>query len=156
VISFSSAGSVTILVVDDDGGHSELIRRNLRRAAIRNPVTIVHGGQEALDFVHRRGAHADRADGLRLLILLDINMPGPVNGIDVLRHLKSTPATQSIPVIMLTSTDDPREIARCYELGCNVYITKPIDSQMFVEAIRRIGLLVEIVRVKPLSTEQAA
>jgi CheY-like chemotaxis protein len=142
--------SVTVLVVDDDAGHRELIRRNLRRAAVRNSVAIVHGGEEALDFVHGRGAYADRGASDRLLVLLDINMPGPVNGLDVLRELKGDPATQPVPVIMLTSTDDPREVARCYELGCSVYVTKPMDSQQFIEAIRRIGLFVDIVSLPPM------
>jgi CheY-like chemotaxis protein len=145
----------TIIVVDDDAGHSELIRRNLRRAAVRNSIVILNSGEDALDYVHGRGAHAGRSGGDRLLMLLDINMPGPVNGIDVLRQLKARTATQTLPVIMLTSTDDPREIAQCYELGCNVYITKPMDSHRFIEAIRRIGLFLEIVSVAPLPPEPA-
>jgi CheY-like chemotaxis protein len=87
------------------------------------------------------------------MILLDINMPGAANGLDVLRQIKSHPRTQRMPVIMLTSTENPTEVARCYELGCNVYVTKPIDPRDFVEAIRRIGLFVEIVRIAPFSPE---
>jgi CheY-like chemotaxis protein len=151
----TETASVTILVVDDDLGHCELIRRNLRRAMVHNEVTLVHGGEDALDFVHRRGAYANHAGAERLLLLLDSNMPGAVNGLDVLRQLKGDPLTRMIPVIMLTSTDDPREMTRCYELGCNVYVTKPVDAQQFIEAIRRIGLFVDIVTVAPLPQEGA-
>jgi CheY-like chemotaxis protein len=146
----TSPVSVTILIADDDAGHCELIRRNLRRAVPRNDIDLVHDGDEALDYVHRRGAYAGQAGPERLLVLLDINMAGAVNGVDLLRQLKSDPVTRTIPVIMLTSTDDPREITRCYELGCNVYITKPVDSRQFIDALRRIGLFVDIVGVVPL------
>ena len=81
-----------------------------------------------------------------ILLLLDIKMPR-VDGIEVLRQLKSDPQTASIPVIMLTTTDDPREVQRCYELGCSVYITKPVDYQAFVEAINRLGLFLQVVRI---------
>ena len=81
-----------------------------------------------------------------ILLLLDIKMPR-VDGIEVLRQLKADPETAMIPVIMLTTTDDPREVKRCYELGCSVYITKPVDYQAFVEAINRLGLFLQVVRI---------
>jgi CheY-like chemotaxis protein len=151
----TDGASVTILVVDDDPGHCELIRRNLRRALVKNVIEMVHDGEEALNYVHRRGAHTGQAIAERLLLLLDINMPGAVNGLDVLQQIKGNPVTRIIPIIMLTSTDNPREMARCYELGCNIYITKPVDAQQFIDAIRRIGLFVDIVSVAPLSPEGA-
>jgi CheY-like chemotaxis protein len=80
------------------------------------------------------------------LLLLDIKMPR-VDGVEVLRQLKSDSQTALVPVIMLTTTDDPREIQRCYELGCSVYITKPVDYQAFVEAINRLGLFLQVVRL---------
>ena len=92
----------------------------------------------------------------RLLVLLDINMPGQMNGLDVLREIKGTPATRKIPVIMLTTTDDPREISRCYDLGCSVYITKPIEALGFIEAIKRLGLFVSIVSLAPHQADVAA
>ena len=79
-------------------------------------------------------------------MLLDLKMPR-VDGFEVLRRLKTSPSTAAVPVIVLTTTDDPREIARCYELGCNVYITKPVDYQAFVEAINRLGLFLQVVRI---------
>jgi CheY-like chemotaxis protein len=103
-------------------------------------------GQQALDYVHRRGPYAGRVPGGPLLILLDINMP-LVTGEEVIRQLKADPATEPLPVIVLTTTDDPREVRRCYELGCNCYVTKPVDYDRFVEAVRRLGLFLSIVQV---------
>ena len=80
-----------------------------------------------------------------MVVLLDINMPR-IDGIEALRQLKANPQTQKIPVIMLTTTDDPREVDRCYELGCNVYITKPVEYEGFIEAVRRLGLFLQIVQ----------
>jgi len=146
-MSVTTASPVTILVADDDLGHCELIRRNLLRAGLHNPVVAVHSGEAALEHVR---VHAARGP---LLVLLDINMPGAIDGTEVLRQLKDAPATRKLPVIMLTSTDDPREIDRCYDLGCNIYVTKPIDPALFVEAVRRIGLFIEIVSLVPLESE---
>ena len=88
-----------------------------------------------------------------MLLLLDIKMPR-VDGVEVLRQLKSDPQTALVPVIMLTTTDDPREIQRCYELGCSVYITKPVDYQAFVEAINRLGLFLQVVRIPDTNHEK--
>jgi CheY-like chemotaxis protein len=135
-----------ILIVDDDEGHVELVRRNLGRIALGNPLEVLHNGARALDYIFRRGDFAGRT-GADPLILLDINMPGAVNGIEVLRRIKADPATRKTPVIMLSTTDDPREISVCYELGCSVYITKPVDSLQFIEAIRRLGFFLQIIRL---------
>lgn len=137
---------VTILVVDDDEGHTELVSLNLRRAGIKNPMMALHNGEDALDFVFCRGPHADRKGDEALLILLDINMPG-VDGVEVLRQIKANPDTRKIPVIILTTTDDPREVNRCYDLGCNVYITKPVDPSAFIDAMKKIGLFISVVSV---------
>lgn len=143
----ASSQQVTILIVDDDEGHTELIRRNFQRAGIDNPIESVTRGSEALEYVLCRGAHAGRRGDGELLILLDIRMPGSLDGVEVLRQLKANPRTKTIPVIMLTTTDDPREVSRCYELGCNVYVTKPIESGAFIEAIRRVGLMISVMSV---------
>ena len=136
----------TILIVDDDEGHIELVRRNLGRIALGNPLVALNDGARALNYIFRRGEFAGRA-GADPLILLDINMPGAVDGVEVLRQIKSDPVTRKTPVIMLSTTDDPREIARCYELGCSVYITKPVDPIQFIEAIKRLGLFLQVIRV---------
>jgi CheY-like chemotaxis protein len=142
----------TILIVDDDEGHVELASRNLRRIGVSNPIVTVQDGVRALNYVFRREEFASRAEG-QLLTLLDINMPGSVNGVEVLRQIKADPVTQRMPVIMLSTTDDPREVALCYQLGCSIYITKPVDSVRFIEAIKRLGLFLQIIR---LSTADGA
>lgn len=137
---------LVILLAEDDDGHAFLIRQNLADAGFTNPIVRVPDGQEALDFVRSEGAFRDRVPNGPLLLLLDINMPR-VDGIEVLRQIKSDPATDDLPVIVLTTTDDPREVQRCYELGCSSYVTKPVEYERFVEAIRRLGLFLSIVQV---------
>jgi CheY-like chemotaxis protein len=123
-----------------------LIRQNLQDAGVANRIVHVMNGRQALDYIHCRGAYAGRVPAGPLLVLLDINMP-LVNGEEVLRQLKADPTTDQFPVVVLTTTDDPREVRRCYELGCNCYVTKPVDYDRFVEAIRRLGLFLSIVQV---------
>jgi CheY-like chemotaxis protein len=133
----------TILIVDDDEGHAILIRENLEAAGLRNRIEHFRDGQAVLDFFARRRSDATPE---MYLILLDIRMP-KVDGIEVLRRLKADPELGRLPVIMLTTTDDSREVERCYELGCNVYIQKPVDYDRFAEAIRRLGLFVPLLLV---------
>jgi CheY-like chemotaxis protein len=135
-----SSQRLLILLAEDDDGHARLIERNLRRAGVINPIIRVTDGQAVLDYIYR-----SQSD-LPLLLLLDINLP-QVDGIEVLRRLKSDPRSSKLPVIMLTTTDDPRDIDRCYELGCSVYITKPARYEKFVEAIQRLGMFLEIVKL---------
>jgi CheY-like chemotaxis protein len=137
---------ILIVLVEDDDGHANLVERNLQRAGLANGIHRLKDGQEALDYVQGKGAHAGRPGPHPMLLLLDIKMPR-VDGVEVLRQLKSDPQTALVPIIMLTTTDDPREIQRCYELGCSVYISKPVDYQAFVEAINRLGLFLQVVRV---------
>ncbi len=137
---------VTILVVDDDDGHTELVRRNLKRSGINSPIVALTTGIQALDYVLRRNTYANRTGNGDLLVLLDINMPG-LDGVEVLRQIKADTEAKKVPVLMLTTTDDPREINRCYELGCNIYITKPIDPVAFMAAIQRLGLLLSVVSI---------
>lgn len=136
----------SILLAEDDEGHARLVRRNLERSGIANELTHVRDGQEALDFLRCDGAFAGRVPNGPLLLLLDINMPR-LDGVEVLRQIKADERTSKLPVVMLTTTDDPREVERCYQLGCSVYITKPVMYDEFIEAIRRLGLLLAIVKV---------
>ena len=135
-----------ILFAEDDLGHATLVQRNLKRAGIANPIVHVKDGQEALDFIRSEGRYAGQAPHNPMLIVLDINMPR-VDGVEVLRQVKTSEQTANIPIIMLTTTDDPREIERCYEHGCSVYITKPVSHEEFVEAIKRLGLFLQIVEI---------
>ena len=141
-----SIEAMTLVIAEDDDGHANLVKRNLRRAGFVNDLFHVKDGQEALDYLRGEGAHAGRVLGGFVLLLLDINMPR-VDGVEVLRRLKADPATARIPVIMLTTTDDPREVERCYELGCSVYLTKPVEYEGFIEAINRLGLFLQVVKV---------
>jgi CheY-like chemotaxis protein len=141
-----AAEPLLIVLAEDDDGHASLVQRNLERAGLVNGLKRLKDGQEALDFLRGEGAYAGQTINQPVLLLLDIKMPR-VDGMEVLRQLKADLRTALIPVIMLTTTDDPREIQRCYELGCSVYITKPVDYQSFVEAIQRLGLFLQVVRV---------
>jgi len=132
--------NVTILLVEDDPGHARLIEKNLRRANITNDIVKATDGQQAVDYLFGNG----RAQSL--LVLLDLNLP-VLDGYQVLKRMKADERTKHIPVIMLTTTDDSREVSRCYELGCNVYITKPVDYERFSEAIRKLGLFLLVVMI---------
>jgi CheY-like chemotaxis protein len=137
---------LVILLAEDDEGHAYLVQQNLQDAGLANRVVHVRDGQEALDYIRCTGEYRDRVPNGPLLLLLDINMPR-VDGGEVLRQLKADPKTDEFPVIMLTTTDDPREVKRCYELGCASYVTKPVEYDRFVEAVRRLGLFLAIVQV---------
>jgi CheY-like chemotaxis protein len=134
---------LTILLAEDDDGHARLIERNLQRAGFVNSIVRAKDGQEALDIV--RGKNGLSPD-TQFLLLLDINMPR-VDGLEVLRQIKGDPQTAKTPAIMLTTTDDPREVERCYSLGCSIYITKPVRYEDFVEALNRLGMFLEIVKL---------
>ncbi len=134
---------VTIVLVEDDDGHATLVERNLRRSGLRNGFRRLRDGQEALDYFLGQGGCQDAG---ACLVLLDIKMP-LVDGVEVLRRLRADSRTAKMPVIMLTTTDDPREVERCYQIGCNVYVTKPVEYDAFVEAIQRLGLFVQVVRL---------
>jgi CheY-like chemotaxis protein len=139
---------MVILLAEDDEGHALLVRKNIARAGIVNQIVHVTDGQQAIDYLNRQGKFANRAASGPLLVVLDINMPR-LNGVEVLTRIKSDSATAQIPVIMLTTTDDPREIERCYEAGCSVYVTKPVEYDAFVEAVKRLGLFLQVVQVPP-------
>jgi CheY-like chemotaxis protein len=138
--------AVTILLVEDDEGHARLIEKNLRRSGLSNEIVKLTNGQDALDFIFGEDPSGPVRKADSLLILLDLNMPG-VSGLEVLRRLKGDPRTQRIPVIILTTTDDKREVTKCYELGCNLYVTKPVQYEPFAKAIRELGLFLAIVSV---------
>jgi CheY-like chemotaxis protein len=141
-----AAEPLHIVLAEDDDGHATLIQRNLQRAGLVNGFIRVKDGQEALDFIRGEGPHAGKPPRGNVLLLLDINMPR-IDGIEVLRRLKADPRTVALPVIMLTTTDDPREVERCYQMGCSVYVTKPVEYSDFIEAIKRLGLFLQVVRV---------
>ncbi len=136
------AEAVTIILVEDDDGHASLIERNLRRSGVDNRFLRFADGQQGLDFL----LSTTRTGAESYVLLLDVKMPR-MDGIEVLRRLKGTPRTATIPVIMLTTTDDPREIERCYQLGCNVYVTKPVEYETFIDAVKKMGFFLQVVKV---------
>jgi CheY-like chemotaxis protein len=141
-----AAEPISIVLAEDDDGHATLIQRNLQRSGVLNHFFRVKDGQEALDLIRGEGTYVDQTPRGNILLLLDINLPR-VDGVEVLRRLKADTRTNAIPIIMLTTTDDPCEIERCYQLGCNVYVTKPVEYTDFIEAINRLGLFLQVVRV---------
>ena len=130
---------VTIVLVEDDPGHARLIEKNIRRAGVNNEITHFNSGTAGLNYLM---AH----DGAPTLVLLDLNLPD-MSGTRILEELKSNAATKHIPVIVLTTTDDKVEVQKCYDLGCNVYITKPVDYDAFATAIRQLGLFLSVMKV---------
>jgi len=137
---------VAILLVEDDPGHARLIEKNLRRSNITNEIIKASDGQQALDCLFGEGEYAGSGRPSPLLVLLDLNLP-VLDGYQVLQRMKADERTKRIPVIILTTTDDAREVSRCYELGCNVYVTKPVDYERFSEAIRKLGLFLSVVTI---------
>jgi len=144
--------SVNILLIEDDPGHARLVEKNLRRANIMNDIHIFSNGQEAIDYLFSAQNRALSPAEDPLLILLDLNMP-VMDGYQVLWRIKGDERTKHIPVIVLTTTYDSREITRCYELGCNIYITKPVDYQQFSEAITKLGSFLSIMTMPTGSGE---
>ena len=142
----SNLNTVDILLVEDDLGHARLIEKNLRRAGLKNKIITAHDGQQALDYLFSIGEFTDSPRHSPLLILLDLNLP-VLDGYEVLKRLKGDERTKRLPIIILTTTDDNREVSKCYELGCSIYITKPVDYGQFSEAIRKLGLFLSVVTV---------
>lgn len=139
---------VVILIAEDDEGHAILIRKNLLRSKIANTILHFKDGQEVLDFLFQRTTPG-RMPGTSYLLLLDIRMP-KVDGLEVLRQIKQDPVLCKMPVTMLTTTDDPKEVAHCHELGCSNYITKPIEYDKFVQTVEQLGLFFSVVTIPEL------
>ncbi len=140
---------LNIIIAEDDEGHASLIIKNLKRAGFRNNFIHFKDGQEVLDFLFFNGEGPHRVSGKSYLLLLDIRMP-KVDGVEVLRRIKEDSELSKLPVIMVTTTDDPREIENCHNLGCNVYITKPVDYEQFTDAVKKLGLFLKVVKVPAL------
>jgi CheY-like chemotaxis protein len=134
-----------ILLVEDDPGHALLIRKNLQRGGCTHDIVMLDDGQRAVDFLFMRGVYsADNRPALDL-ILLDLNLPS-LSGYQVLQIVKNDERTKKIPVVVLTTTDNPQEVERCYELGCNMYITKPVEYEQFSDTIQRLSMFLSIVK----------
>jgi len=137
---------VSIIIVEDDPGHSKLIEKNLRRGGLENPIKAFENGQLALDYLKGQGDFKGHPLNQPVLLLLDLNMP-VMSGVELLRILKQDTKLNEVPVIILTSTDDQYEIDECYSLGCNLYVPKPVEFNRFSEAVRKLGLMIGLVAV---------
>jgi CheY-like chemotaxis protein len=142
----------TILIADDDDGHAFLVEENLRRAGVNTTFLRFADGQEVLDFLFRRTAATVFEPTQSYLLLLDIRMP-KVDGVAVLKQIKADPELRKLPVIILTTTEDPREVDRCHALGCNVYIHKPVSYETFARALAELGKFVALVKVPRFKAE---
>jgi len=135
---------VNIIMIEDDEGHARLIEKNIRRAGINNAIKHFADGGSAIEFLFN---HPDGpVKNGPAMVLLDLNLPD-MSGTDILERIKADPALHRTPVVVLTTTDDKREIDRCYDLGCNVYITKPVNYESFADAIRQLGLFLSVIQV---------
>ena len=142
---------VTIIMIEDDEGHARLIERNIRRSGVNNEIKPFTNGTDALTYLFGTDSSGAAHKGEALLILLDLNLPD-MTGIDILRRVKENEFLKYAPVVVLTTTDDAQEIKRCYELGCNVYITKPVNYESFANAIRQLGLFFSVIQVPQATT----
>ncbi len=133
---------VTIIMVEDDEGHARLIERNIRRAGVNNEIRHFVSGTAVLEHLFEPTS----LNNGPFLVLLDLNLPD-MTGTDILTKIKSNDTLRRAPVVVLTTTDDKDEIQRCYDLGCNVYITKPVDYETFAQAIRQLGLFLSVIQV---------
>lgn len=133
-----------LLLVEDDLGHARLIERNLRRAGVTHELTILHDGEAALAYLDHEFGEQGSPPATPLVILLDLNLPGR-DGYQVLKSIKNNPRTKHLMVIMLTTTDDPHEVAHCYDLGCNAFITKPMQYERLVDLTHKLGAFLSIV-----------
>jgi len=141
--------AVNIVMIEDDEGYARLIEKNIRRAGIFNNIRHFTDGNSALDYLYN--APEGPAHNGPALILLDLNLPD-MSGTDILARIKedANPLKRT-PVVVLTTTDDKVEVQRCYELGCNVYITKPVNYQSFADAIRQLGLFLSVIQVPDIA-----
>jgi CheY-like chemotaxis protein len=149
--SESMSKPVTIIMIEDDEGHARLIERNIRRSGVNNDIVPFTNGTDAISYLFGSDGSGSDRKGQALLILLDLNLPD-MTGIEILQRVKENRYLKCAPVVVLTTTDDSQEIKRCYDLGCNVYITKPVNYESFANAIRQLGLFFSVIQVPQAST----
>ncbi len=142
----TGAQPVQIVMIEDDEGHARLIEKNIRRAGVNNPIAPFSNGGDAVRFLFGADGSGAANKDRPLLILLDLNLPD-MTGVDILQRVKTNEHLKRVPVVVLTTTDDATEIQRCYDLGCNVYVTKPVNYENFANAIRQLGLFFSVIQV---------
>ncbi len=144
-----------ILLVEDDARDLELTLVALERSQLANEVVVVRDGAQALDYLTRQGEHADRAEGNPAVVLLDLKLP-KVNGLEVLRTVRSTPELRSMPIVMLTSSHEESDVVASYDLGVNAYVVKPVDFKEFVAAIADLGVFWAVLNEPPPGSTKAS
>lgn len=137
---------VLIVMVEDDEGHARLIEKNIRRAGVSNDILGFENGTKAVEYLFGPDGSGQVNRGKAMLIMLDLNLPD-MSGVDILKRVKENEHLKRTPVVVLTTTDDEREIKRCYDLGANVYVTKPVNYENFANAIRQLGLFFSVIQV---------
>jgi DNA-binding response OmpR family regulator len=142
-----------ILLVEDDPYDVELTLTGLSDSHIANEVVVARDGEEALNFLHRRGKFAGRTDGNPVVVLLDLKLP-KVGGLEVLRQLKTDETLKMVPVVILTSSHEDRDMVEGYKLGTNAYVVKPVDFHQFVDAIKHIGAFWALINEPPPGSMQ--
>jgi CheY-like chemotaxis protein len=145
-MSATDGRPVVIVMIEDDEGQATLIERNIRRAGVNNEIVPFRNGTDAVEYLFGLDGTAQHNAKRSLLILLDLNLPD-TTGVDILARIKGNDHLRRSPVVVLTTTDDQREIQRCYDLGANVYITKPVNYEAFANAIRQLGLFFSVIQV---------
>jgi CheY-like chemotaxis protein len=140
-----------ILLVEDNARDVELTLAALAEHNLANEVVVAHDGTEALDYLHHRGQFAGHANGLPVVVLLDLKMP-KVDGLEVLRHMRGDPTLKHVPVVMITSSREEQDLVNSYQLGVNAYVVKPVDFKKFVESVKQIGFFWAIVNEPPPGT----
>lgn len=137
-----------ILLVEDSPNDVELILTSLEESHLRNEVVVVQDGEEALDYLYRRGAFRQRVEGNPVVVMLDLKLP-KVDGIEVLTSLKADPKLKILPVVILTSSREDPDLSKCYQLGANAYVVKPIDFSEFMQTIKNLGLFWAVINEPP-------
>jgi CheY-like chemotaxis protein len=144
-----------ILLVEDNERDVELTLAALEEHNLANEVIIARDGADALDYLHRRGKFADHANGLPVVVLLDLKMPR-VDGLEVLRQMRGDDTLKHVPVVMITSSREEQDLVKSYQLGVNAYVVKPVDFQKFVESVKQIGFFWAIINEPPPGTVKRA
>jgi len=139
----------SILLVEDDPKDVELTLAALAQHNLANTVEVVRDGEEALDYLFRRGKFATRPDGNPVVVLLDLKMP-KVNGLEVLHRIKTDEKLKTIPVVALTSSRESPDVRRCYDYGVNAYVVKPVGFPDFINAVKQLGIFWAVVNQPPL------
>jgi len=137
-----------ILLVEDDPQDVELTMEALGEYKLANQIAVARDGVEALDFLHRTGAHRDRPAGNPVVVLLDLKMPR-LDGVEVLRRMRADEALRLVPVVILTSSRESRDLEECYRLGVNAYVVKPVRFGEFVEAVKQVGVFWALINEPP-------